>query len=97
MSSRPSTTCTASRSWKTQSPAGHRVLFYADAKSQFRAVAEEFGFAPLDLGPLQMGRHRVYTAKHPRPPCPAIRPQIIHICAAVSDDRRALTTVHIGG
>ena len=41
-------------------PAGRRVLFYAgddaDAKSQFRAVVEEFGFAPLDLGPLQMGR-----------------------------------------
>jgi 8-hydroxy-5-deazaflavin:NADPH oxidoreductase len=41
-------------------PAGRRVLFYAgddaDAKSQFRAVAEEFGFAPLDLGLLQMGR-----------------------------------------
>jgi predicted dinucleotide-binding enzyme len=41
-------------------PAGRRVLFYAgddaDAKSKFRAVVEEFGFAPLDLGPLQMGR-----------------------------------------
>lgn len=24
----------------------------ADAKSQFRAVAEEFGYTPLDLGPL---------------------------------------------
>jgi 8-hydroxy-5-deazaflavin:NADPH oxidoreductase len=41
-------------------PAGRRVLFYAgddaDAKTQFRAVVEEFGFAPLDLGPLRTGR-----------------------------------------
>jgi 8-hydroxy-5-deazaflavin:NADPH oxidoreductase len=41
-------------------PAGRRVLFYAgddaDAKNRFRAVVEEFGFAPVDLGPLQMGR-----------------------------------------
>ncbi|MEA5362299.1 NAD(P)-binding domain-containing protein [Amycolatopsis sp., V23-08] len=41
-------------------PAGHRVLFHAgddaDAKSAFRAVAEDFGFAPVDLGPLRMGR-----------------------------------------
>jgi predicted dinucleotide-binding enzyme len=41
-------------------PAGRRVLFYAgddaDAKSRFRAVVEEFGFAPVDLGPLRMGR-----------------------------------------
>jgi len=35
--------------------------------------------------------------EHPRSPCRVIRPQIIHLCAAVSDDRRALTTVHIGG
>ncbi|VVJ19562.1 Uncharacterised protein [Amycolatopsis camponoti] len=41
-------------------PAGRRILFYAgddaDAKSGFRAVVEEFGFAPVDLGPLTMGR-----------------------------------------
>lgn len=41
-------------------PAGHWILFYtgddADAKSGFRAVAKEFGFAPVDLGPLTMGR-----------------------------------------
>jgi predicted dinucleotide-binding enzyme len=48
-----------------RSPAGRRVLFYAGAKSQFRAVVEEFGFAPLDLGPLQMGRHCVCTTSIP--------------------------------
>jgi len=41
-------------------PAGRRILFYAgddlDAKARFRAVVESFGFAPLDLGPLSMGR-----------------------------------------
>jgi len=41
-------------------PAGRRILFYAGdnatSKSKFRAVAEEFGFAPVDLGPLTMGR-----------------------------------------
>ena len=41
-------------------PAGRRILFYAgddlDAKSRFREVVESFGFAPLDLGPLSMGR-----------------------------------------
>jgi len=41
-------------------PAGRRVLFYAGddagAKLQFRVVVEEFGFAPVDLGPLRMGR-----------------------------------------
>jgi 8-hydroxy-5-deazaflavin:NADPH oxidoreductase len=41
-------------------PAGRRILFYAgddaDAKRRFRAVVEEFGFAPVDLGPLRMGR-----------------------------------------
>ena len=41
-------------------PAGRRVLFFAgddaDAKHRFRTVVEEFGFAPVDLGPLQMGR-----------------------------------------
>jgi predicted dinucleotide-binding enzyme len=40
--------------------AGHRILFYAgddtDAKGRFRAVVEEFGYAPVDLGPLTMGR-----------------------------------------
>lgn len=37
-------------------PIGRRVLFYggddAEAKSRFRAVVDEFGFAPVDLGPL---------------------------------------------
>lgn len=41
-------------------PTGRRVLFYAGdddaSKRRFRAVAEEFGYAPVDLGPLQMGR-----------------------------------------
>ena len=41
-------------------PTGRRVLFYAgddaDSKRRFRAVVEAFGFAPVDLGPLQMGR-----------------------------------------
>ncbi len=41
-------------------PAGRRILFHAgddaDAKARFRAVVEEFGFAPVDLGPLTMGR-----------------------------------------
>lgn len=40
--------------------AGRRILFYAgddeDSKEQFRSVVEGFGFAPIDLGPLQMGR-----------------------------------------
>ena len=39
----------------------------------------------------------VDTREHPRAPCRAIRPQIIHLCAAMSDDRRALTTVPNGG
>ncbi len=41
-------------------PAGRRILFYAgddlDSKARFRSVVENFGFAPLDLGPLVMGR-----------------------------------------
>ncbi|MEC3992131.1 NAD(P)-binding domain-containing protein [Actinacidiphila sp. DG2A-62] len=41
-------------------PAGRRILFHAgddvDAKARFRAAVEEFGFAPVDLGPLTMGR-----------------------------------------
>ncbi len=40
--------------------AGHRILFYAGddgaSKALFRSVVEGFGFAPVDLGPLQMGR-----------------------------------------
>jgi polyisoprenoid-binding protein YceI/predicted dinucleotide-binding enzyme len=40
--------------------AGRRILFYAgddqDSKERFRAVVEGFGFAPIDLGPLRMGR-----------------------------------------
>ncbi|MFD1276131.1 NADPH-dependent F420 reductase [Streptomyces kaempferi] len=40
--------------------ASRRILFYAgddqDAKSVFRSVVEGFGFAPVDLGPLVMGR-----------------------------------------
>ena len=40
--------------------AGRRILFYAgdheDSKTLFRAVVERFGYAPVDLGPLQMGR-----------------------------------------
>jgi 8-hydroxy-5-deazaflavin:NADPH oxidoreductase len=40
--------------------AGHRILFYAgddaDAKRRFRLAIEEFGFAPVDLGPLRAGR-----------------------------------------
>ena len=40
--------------------AGRRILFYAGddgySKRLFRSVVEGFGFAPVDLGPLQMGR-----------------------------------------
>jgi 8-hydroxy-5-deazaflavin:NADPH oxidoreductase len=40
--------------------AGRRILFYAgddqESKDLFRSVVEGFGFAPVDLGPLQMGR-----------------------------------------
>jgi 8-hydroxy-5-deazaflavin:NADPH oxidoreductase len=40
--------------------AGRRALFYAgddrDSKERFRSVVDGFGFAPVDLGPLQMGR-----------------------------------------
>jgi hypothetical protein len=39
---------------------GRRILFYAgddqDAKELFRRVVDSFGFAPVDLGPLRMGR-----------------------------------------
>jgi 8-hydroxy-5-deazaflavin:NADPH oxidoreductase len=39
---------------------GRRILFYAgddqDSKELFRSVVEGFGFAPVDLGPLRMGR-----------------------------------------
>jgi polyisoprenoid-binding protein YceI len=39
---------------------GRRILFYAgddqDSKELFRAVVDGFGFAPVDLGPLRMGR-----------------------------------------
>ncbi|MFD7003063.1 NADPH-dependent F420 reductase [Streptomyces mirabilis] len=41
-------------------PTGRRILFYAgddqDSKDRFRSVVEGFGFAPVDLGPLRMGR-----------------------------------------
>jgi predicted dinucleotide-binding enzyme len=40
--------------------AGRRILFYAgddqNSKKLFRSVVEGFGFAPVDLGPLPMGR-----------------------------------------
>lgn len=65
-------------------PAGRRILFHAgddaDAKLRFRGVVEEFGFAPVDLGPLRMGRlmqvdgplTRVHAilqdVTHPEPP-----------------------------
>ena len=43
-----------------RTPAGRRILFYAGddlgSKTRFRSVVETFGFAPLDLGPLVMGR-----------------------------------------
>jgi 8-hydroxy-5-deazaflavin:NADPH oxidoreductase len=39
---------------------GRRILFYAGddqySKQRFRSVIDDFGFAPVDLGPLQMGR-----------------------------------------
>jgi len=39
---------------------GRRILFYAgddrDSKELFRSVVDGFGFAPVDLGPLRMGR-----------------------------------------
>ncbi len=39
---------------------GRRILFYAgddhDSKERFRALVDDFGFAPVDLGPLRMGR-----------------------------------------
>jgi len=39
---------------------GRRILFYAgddqDSKELFRSVVDDFGFAPVDLGPLRMGR-----------------------------------------
>ncbi len=41
-------------------PMGRRILFYAgdeaDAKRKFRTVVEDFGYAPVDLGALRMGR-----------------------------------------
>lgn len=41
-------------------PAGRRILFHAgddaDAKRRFQVVVEAFGFAPVDLGALRMGR-----------------------------------------
>jgi 8-hydroxy-5-deazaflavin:NADPH oxidoreductase len=40
--------------------AGRRILFYAgdneDSKKLFSPVVEGFGYAPVDLGPLRMGR-----------------------------------------
>lgn len=40
--------------------AGRRILFYAgdddESKKRFRAVVDDFGFSPIDLGPLSMGR-----------------------------------------
>jgi 8-hydroxy-5-deazaflavin:NADPH oxidoreductase len=39
---------------------GRRILFYAgddqDSKDVFRSVINDFGFAPVDLGPLRIGR-----------------------------------------
>jgi len=39
---------------------GRRILFYAgdnqDSKELFRSVVDDFGLAPVDLGPLRMGR-----------------------------------------
>ena len=40
--------------------AGRRILFYAgddaDSKKLFHTVVEDFGYAPVDLGPLRLGR-----------------------------------------
>jgi hypothetical protein len=39
---------------------GRRILFYAgddhDSKELFRSIVDGFGFAPVDLGPLRLGR-----------------------------------------
>ncbi|WP_372672438.1 NADPH-dependent F420 reductase [Amycolatopsis kentuckyensis] len=61
-------------------PVGRRILFHAgddaDAKARFRAVAEEFGYAPVDLGPLTMGR--LMQVDGPLTGLHAIREDIAH-------------------
>lgn len=48
-------------------PAGRQVVFFAgddaDAKTTFTAVLDEFGFAPIDVGPLAEGG-RLMSAGH---------------------------------
>jgi predicted dinucleotide-binding enzyme len=65
---------------------GRRILFYAgddqDSKERFRSVVDGFGFAPVDLGPLRMGR--LMQVDGPLTGLHAIRESVRHPVAAMA-------------
>jgi polyisoprenoid-binding protein YceI len=70
---------------------GRRILFYAGddqrSKELFRSVVDGFGFAPVDLGPLQMGR--LMQVDGPLTGLHAIRESVPHPVPKTPDDTDA--------
>jgi polyisoprenoid-binding protein YceI/predicted dinucleotide-binding enzyme len=68
--------------------AGRRILFYAgddhDSKELFRDVVEGFGYAPVDLGTLRMGR--LMQVDGPLTGVHAIREAVPHPVPKTTDD-----------
>jgi 8-hydroxy-5-deazaflavin:NADPH oxidoreductase len=78
--------------------AGRRILFYAgddqDSKELFRSVVEGFGFAPVDLGPLQMGR--LMQVDGPLTGLHAIRESVPHPMPKTANNAVALAELPAG-
>ncbi|HEX3826020.1 MAG TPA: NAD(P)-binding domain-containing protein [Sporichthyaceae bacterium] len=70
---------------------GRRILFYAgddqDSKDLFRSVVDSFGFAPVDLGPLGMGR--LMQVDGPLTGLHAIRESVPHPVPATANNAAA--------
>lgn len=78
--------------------AGRRILFYAgddhDSKKLFRSAVEDFGFAPVDLGPLRMGR--LMQVDGPLTGLHAIRETVGHPMPKTSNDAVAPADLRAG-
>jgi 8-hydroxy-5-deazaflavin:NADPH oxidoreductase len=78
--------------------AGRRILFYAgddqDSKELFRAVVEGFGFAPVDLGCLRMGR--LMQVDGPLTGLHAIRESVPHPMPKMTSDVIAAAEMPVG-
>jgi 8-hydroxy-5-deazaflavin:NADPH oxidoreductase len=77
---------------------GRRILFYAgddqDSKDLFRSVVDGFGFAPVDLGPLQMGR--LMQVDGPLTGLHAIRESVPHPVPKASNNAVAPAEIRAG-